>query len=88
VPAGLLLAVTGEAHVDRQLSGDGQLARRGQEHVELTLVVGDPASVDVLAPDLGLKRRRLPQVQRVLGLHVEMAVAEHRGRRVGVARRA
>ena len=80
VPAGLLLAVAREAHVDRQLPGRGELAGGGQQQVELALVVGDAAAVEVLAADLGLERRRLPQLERIGRLHVEVAVAED-GRR-------
>ena len=39
VAAGLLLAVAAEADVDRQLAGRGELARGGEQHVELALVV-------------------------------------------------
>ena len=57
----------------------------GEQQVQLALVVGDPAAVQVLAADLGLERRRLPQLERIGRLHVEVAVAEDR-RRVGRSR--
>ena len=44
VSAGLLLAVADEAHVDGQLARGGQLARRGEQQVQLPLVVGDAAA--------------------------------------------
>jgi len=47
--AGLLLAVAGEADVDRQFAGLGEPASRAQQQVELALVVGDAAGVEVLA---------------------------------------
>src|SRR6185437_301075 len=55
---------------------------------QLPLVVGDTPTVEVPVADLGLERRRLPEIERVLGLDVEVAVAEHRGGCVGVARSA
>ena len=56
----------------------------GQQHVELALVVGDTTAVEPVFPDLGLERFRLPQVQRIGRLHVEVSVTEHRRRRVGI----
>src|SRR5207244_977836 len=87
-PAGLLFAVAGEAHVHGQGAGGGQVAGGAQEHVQLSLVVGDTARVEVLVSDRGIERRRLPELERVLGLNVEVAVAQYGGRRVRVARRA
>ena len=86
--ARFLLAVAREAHVDRKLTGPGELACGRQQQVQLALVVGDPTAIQVLAPDLGLERRRLPQLERIGRLHVEVAVAEDSRRAVGVARRA
>ena len=57
VAARLLLAVAGEANVDGQLARLCQLARRREQHVELALVVGDTAGIDVLAADFRLERR-------------------------------
>ena len=87
VSAGLLLAVAREAHVDRKLARPRQRARGGQQQVQLSLVVCHPAAVQVLAADLGLERRRLPQLERIGRLDVEVAVAEDGGRALGVARR-
>ena len=79
VAADLLLRVDHEAH------GDGELARRGeelgrlQEHEEVRLVVGDAAS-DEEAVALGQRPRvRLPQIERIGRLHVEVRVRQHRG---------
>ena len=75
----LLLRVDHEAH------GDGELVRRGeelgrlQEHEEVRLVVGDAAS-DEEAVALGQRPRvRLPQIERIGRLHVEVRVRQHRG---------
>ena len=81
VAAGLLLAVAAEADVDRQLAGLRELARGGEQHVELALVVDRAAAVEVVAADLGLERVRLPELERVGRLHVEVPVAEDRRRR-------
>ena len=88
VAAGLLFAVAAEAHVDRQLAGLRELARGGEQHVQLALVVDGAAAVEVAVADLGLERRRVPQLERVGRLHVEVAVAEDGRRAVGVRRRA
>ena len=74
--AGLLLAVAAEADVHGQLAGARQLTRRREEHVELALVVDRAAPVEVLTADLRLERRRIPQLERVGRLHVEVSVAE------------
>src|SRR6185503_12893678 len=60
--------------------------RRGEQHVQLALVVDRAARVQVLVPDLRLERVRLPELERVRRLHVEVAVAED-GRRALRARR-
>src|SRR5262249_1930814 len=88
VAARLLLPVAAEADVDRQLAGVGELASGGEEHVELSLVVDGAARVEVAVADLGLERGALPELDRILRLHVEVAVAEDRGRAVRVMRRA
>ena len=88
VAADLLLAVAGDAQVDRQLAGLRELLGRLEQAVELALVVGDAARDEPLAGDGQLERRRVPQLERRRRLHVEVAVDEH-GRRVGgLARRA
>ena len=56
VAAGLLLAVAAEADVDRQLAGPRELARAGEQHVQLALVVDRAAPVEVAVADLGLER--------------------------------
>ena len=86
VAAGLLLAVAAEADVDRQLAGPRELARGGEQHVELALVVDRAAPVEVAVADLGLERIALPELERVGRLHVEVAVAED-GRRARRRRR-
>ena len=86
VAPGLLLPVAGEAHIDRQIACLRERSRARQQHVELALVVGDAPTVESIAPDLRLERRRFPEVERIGWLHVEVPVAEHRGRRVCVAR--
>ena len=63
VAAGLLLAVAAEADVDRQLAGPRELARGGEQHVELALVVDRAAAVEVAVADLGLERRRSPRAR-------------------------
>ena len=78
--AGLLLAVAAEADVDRQLARRRELARRGEQHEELALVVDGAAAVEVAVAQLGLERPALPQVERVGRLHVEVAVADDRRR--------
>ena len=80
VAAGLLLAVAAEPDVHGQLAGSRELARRREQHVELSLVVDRPAAEQVLPTDLRLERLALPQLERRGRLNVEMAVAEHRRR--------
>jgi hypothetical protein len=77
VPASLLLAVADEAHVDGELARGGQLASRGEQQIQLPLVVGNAAGVHMLTADLRLERRRLPQVERVRRLNIEVPVAEN-----------
>ena len=88
MPAGLLLAVAAEADVHRQLARARELARRGEQHVELALVVDGAAAVQVVAADLRLERVALPQLERVGRLDVEVAVADHRRRALGAVRGA
>ena len=80
VAAGLLLAVAGEAEVDRELSGARELLRRLEQHVQLALVVDDAARDEVLAVHGRIERAAVPEVERRRRLDVEVAVAEHRGR--------
>ena len=76
VAAGLLLPVAGEAHVDRQLAGGGETPRGLEQHEELPLVVGDASRVEPAVALVELERRRVPELERVGRLHVEVAVAE------------
>ena len=82
--ARLLLPVTGEAHVYRQRARLGERPGAGQQHEELALVIGDAAAVEAVLLDAGLERFRLPKVQWIRRLYVEVSVTEHRGRRVGI----
>ena len=84
--ADLLLGVEGEAHVDRELARSSELARRLDEHEELRLVVRDPARVEPAVALDELERRRVPELERVRRLDVEVRVAEDGRRRVCVAR--
>ena len=82
VAADLLLAVTRDAQVDGELAGRGEQLRRLQEHVQLALVVGDAAGVEPAVALDELERIRVPELERVGRLHVEVPVAEDRGRRL------
>ncbi len=75
--AGLFLTVATEPDVDRQLTRSGELACRGEQHVELAFVVDRSAAVEIAVSDLRLERRRLPELERIGRLHVEVPVAEH-----------
>jgi len=86
VATALLLAVAAEAHVDRKLACPGELAGGREQQVELAFVVDRAPAVEILTSHRGLKRRGVPELERVGRLHVEVAVAEHR-RRVAPARR-
>src|SRR5438105_14973050 len=84
----LLLAVAGDADVDRQCALRCEVGGGSQEQVQLTLVVRDPAGVGPPVADGELERVALPELERRRRLHVEVAVREH-GRRVRrAARRA
>ena len=87
VAARLLLAVTREAHVHGQRTLGGQESGCLEQHVELTLVVGDSPGVEPPVPHLGLERLALPLVERVGRLDVEMPVGDHGRRRIGVGGR-
>jgi hypothetical protein len=86
--ARLLLAVACEPHVDRQRTRPCELPRRGEQHVQLPLVIHNPAGVEVFASDLGLKRLRLPEPDPAGRLHVEMPVAQDGRGLVGLVRGA
>ena len=87
VAADLLLAVEGEADVDGQRALLGQLAHGLDEDEHVPLVVRDSARVQAAVPLRELERGRLPQVERIRRLHVEVRVAEDRRRRLGRSRR-
>ena len=88
VAAGLLLPVTREAHVHRQLAGSRQRLARFEEHEQVRLVVGHAARVEPAVALGQLERRRLPELERVGRLHVEVRIDEDRRRRLWRARRA
>ena len=68
--------------------GRGEQLRCLQEHVELPLVVCDAACIEPRVTLDELERRRLPELERVGRLDVEVPVAEDRRRTLGVARGA
>ncbi len=76
VAADLLFAVAGESDVDGELARCGETLGGLQQHVQLPLVVGDAAGVEPAVALHELERRRLPLIERVGGLHVEVPVAE------------
>ncbi len=83
----LLLAVEGEADVDRQLAGGCELPDGLDEHEEVPLVVGDAARVEPAVSLRQLERRGLPELERVRRLDVEVRVAEDRRSSLGALRR-
>ncbi len=87
VAADLLLAVEREADVDRQLAGRRELPDGLDEQEHVPLVVGDPARVQTAVAMRELERRRLPELERIGRLDVEVRVAEDRRRRLGSLRR-
>ena len=86
VAADLLFAVEREADVDRELAGGCELTHGLDEQEHVPLVIGDPARVETAVAMRELERRRLPEIERVLRLNVEVRVAEHRRRRLGTLR--
>ena len=83
--AHFFFALDQELHVDRQPPVLLQQAFHGfDQDVGLPFVVGRSARIDVVVANVGLKRRRLPFVQRIGRLHIVMPVEQH-GR---LARRA
>jgi hypothetical protein len=87
VAARLLLAVTSEAHVHGQCALGGQKSGCLEQHVELTLVVGDTPCVEPPVSYLRLEGLALPLIERVGRLDVEVPVGDHGRRRIGVGRR-
>ena len=77
--ANLLLALDGELHSRRIAASDGaHRAHRRDTRDDLSFVVGDAPPVDAAVTDFGGEGRRLPQIQRLLRLHVVVVVAEQR----------
>src|SRR5207247_3694724 len=85
VAAALLLSVTGDADVHREVAGAGQPLHGLEQGVELALVVCDPTCVEDTVAYGRLERRALPELEWIGRLDVEMAVDED-GRRVGARR--
>ena len=88
VAADLLLGVDREADVDGQLAGCREQLRRLEEHVQVRLVVGDPAGDELAValderPGVGL-----PELERVGRLDVEVRVGEDGRCLVARSRRA
>ena len=79
--ADLLFAFENTLDVHRQPAGLLHVGLDGLEvHEDLPLVVGRPARVNLPLAHRRLERRRFPQVERVDGLHVVVAVEEDRRR--------
>ena len=75
------LALEDDADVHRQAAVLLQMRLDGLEvHEDLALVVGGAARVDLAVADRRLEGRRLPQVDRIDGLDVVVAVEEDRRR--------
>ncbi len=77
--ADLLFAFDQKLQIDRQ----GPVHRtQGLDsfdvHVHLPFVVGRTAGVNISIAQNGLKRRRLPQLQRIGRLHIVMPITQHR----------
>jgi len=85
--ADLLLAVEGEAYVHREGPLLGELPHRLDEEERVPLVVGDAARVEAPVALRELERGRLPEVEGVRRLHVEVRVAEDRRGRLRALRR-
>ena len=85
VATGLLLAVAADAQVDRQ-PARLQLLGGLELHVELPLVVGDPAPIQTPVPNGRLEWIGFPELERRRRLDVEVSVADHR-RALAVPRR-
>ncbi len=84
--ADLLLTVARKPQVHRQLARCGKKLGRLEEHEELTLVVGRATSVEPAVSFDELEGIRLPELERVGWLDVEVAVTENRRRCLGRAR--
>ena len=81
----LLLALDHELEVDGQaLAGPQEGFRHANRDEHRSLVVRDAAAVEPVVPHLGLEGRARPVRQRIGGLHVVVAVDQHRRRVAGV----
>ena len=69
-----------------KLAGGGEQLGGLEQHVELALVVGDAARVEPVVALDELERSRVPELERVGRLHVEVPVKQDRGRSLGVLR--
>ena len=77
----LLLALDHELEVDGQaLGGPQEGFRHANRDEHRSLVVRDAAAVEPVVPHLGLEGRARPVRQRIGGLHVVVAVDQHRRR--------
>ena len=75
----LLFAFDQEDHVDGKFSVLSERFLDADDVREnLAFVVGRAAGIDHAGFDARLERRRFPQIERIGGLHVVMAVDEHR----------
>ena len=81
--ADLLLGVEREANVHRELACGRESARGLDEDEELGLVVRHAARIEPAVALGELEGRRLPEVERIGWLNVEVRVTEHRGRGLG-----
>src|SRR3972149_4813392 len=69
-----------EANVDWTLARCGELAHCLDEHEEVPLVVGHASGVEATISVHQLEGRRVPELERVGRLHVEVRVTEDRRR--------
>ena len=77
--ADLLLAFGEHDDVHRQRAARAEVRlERLDVQVQLSLVVDGAARVDAAVPHGRLERRRLPQLERLGGLHIVVTVDEHR----------
>ena len=79
LPARLLLAVATKPQVDRQRVGGLQFFGGLELHVELALVVSDPARIDAPVPNSRFEGIRIPEIERRRWLDIEVSVADDRG---------
>ena len=77
VAADLLLTVEGDPDVHRQPALARKLLGGLQEEIGVPLVVDRPATVDPAVAHDRLERRRLPELERIRRLDVEVAIEEH-----------